>query len=543
METLGSPRRRRSVGRQVDRSPACLECLLRGEKQAVTRLTDPRPQDSRFQGDGNGEGADRDAAHGLEAIRDPVQLQAMILGRDDTIAYQQGIIEELRAARESLAAELHEWQQRTITVSEELREAGRQIGHWMGRTDELGTALAEREATIAQMREDLIGNSLIHSIGRLRAMSGNHRIFHETRDGLAAEAAALEQECEAMRRELLRAPEPYQPSQFWEKFYEFNMRQLREAGLSNFKLTVNQNYQNYIPRSLNDPKIRPLLRWFRKRSSLRPLFAHIENPDGVAAEGYLTEPGTAIFNDDPGQLALYRTLVALGWEFSRAHDPLGLCERLEEPELGNPIRVSCGGRLLSQDLATSVAEVTDLMLPLREAVGERPVRVLEVGGGYGRFAHAVMSTQPVEKYIIVDIPPALHVSHWYLSRLFPERRMFAFRPFSTWEEVREEAEQADVIFLLAHQIELLPDGYVDAAVAISALHEMRKELANTYLRQMGRLSRHLVMSKHYWSYANPYDELEFNHRDYVLPEGFASASLKKDVLNPVFFIEILRRGR
>lgn len=487
-------------------------------------------------------GENGSAPHGLESIHDPAQLRAMILGKEDTISYQQGVIEALQAEKAALAADLHEWQQKTIAVSEELREAGRQIGHWMGRTDEFGRALAERDKTIERMLNDLAGRTLAHSLERLQAMSGNHRTYQQTRDALPAEVEALERECEAMRQELMRAPEPYQPSRFWEQFYAFNMRQLREAGLSNFKLTVNQNYQNYIPRTLFDPKIRPLLRWFRRNRSLRPLFAHIDNPDGVAATGYLTEPGTAIFNDDRNQLALYRALVVLGWEYSRDHDPLSLCERLEEPELGNPIRVTYGDRLLSQDLATSVAEVTALMQPLRQAAGPGPFGILEVGGGYGRFAHAVLSTQPVARYVIVDIPPALHVSHWYLSRLFPDRKVFAFRPFSDWEEVREEAEQAEILFLLAHQIELLPDGFVDAGVAISALHEMRKDLANTYLRQMARLARHLVLSKHYWSYANPYDELEFNHRDYVLPDGFESASLKTDFLNPVFFVEVLRRA-
>ena len=97
-------------------------------------------------------------------------------------------------------------------------------------------------------------------------------------------------------------------------------------------------------------------------------------------------------------------------------------QHVNEPEIGNPFRIECGGRLLSQDLASSIVEcnvVADLLKDI-----PRP-RVAEVGAGYGRLAHTYVSTLPGQ-YFIFDIPPALGVAQWYLEKALGPDRSFAF---------------------------------------------------------------------------------------------------------------------
>jgi len=521
------------------------------------------------------------ASDSLEALKDLDQLRAMMIGKDDTVSYQRGIMDALKVTLEKREHTIEELTQkaskRKVTLEkrehtiEELTQKASKLKVTLEKREhafkeltqkasKFKVTLEKREHTIEELTqkasklkvtlEKLLqkgsaqndGNATLeHTRMKLATISGNYRIYSETRGKLATEVTELESECEAMRQVMQQAPAIYQPSLFWEQFYRINMHQLREVGLSNFKLTVNQNYQNFIPRSLLDPKIRPLLKWFLQQPSIRPFLSVIENPDSIVSEGYPSQPGAKIFHGSPIYLAIYRTLVSLGWEYSRANDPLKLCDHLEEPEVGNPIRIIHNGKLITQDLATSVAEVTNLVKPLQRITGNDPFSVLEIGGGYGRFAHALMSTQPVKKYVIIDIPPALHVSRWYLEQLFPEKKIFQFRHFQNWSEVSEEMECADIVFLLPHQIELLPDGYVDAGVATSSLHEMNLNQANNFLQQMGRLSRHIIISKQYWSYENPYDKLVLKHEDYVKPAGFGCLSLVSDALNPVFFIETLER--
>jgi len=435
----------------------------------------------------------------LEALEDVRQLRAIIEGLQDTIAFQSN---QLRVARRKLAS---------------LPDVG-----------EL-ERLYEYDHDSAYAYE------------RLRRTSGNWRIFQDSRRTRTSEVAALDRAVSIMRSDLQNSPELYRPSEFWEVFFGHNMQQLRDVGLSNFKVTVNQNYQNFIPRSLDDPKIKRLTEWFLSEPSIRPFLSFIENPDHLTDEGYLAQPDTQIFRNDPQQMALYEMLVVLGWEYCKSRDPLGICSRLEEPELGNPIRVHYEGKLISQDLSTSFVEVTDFLGPWRERYGDNPVSIIEIGGGYGRLAHAMMSTTMVDKYFVVDIPPALHVSRWYLEKLFPEKVIFEYRPFTEWDEVASDVEKSDIVFLLPRQIELIPDQMVDIGISVSSLHEMRLAQANNYLKQLARIVRHFIGSKQYWSYDNPHDDIVLKHEDYKIPEGFSRLMLKDDTLNPVFFVDVLQK--
>lgn len=484
-----------------------------------------------------------------QALDDVEQLRAIITGQRDTIKEQRERLTRLETAVAELARDVAETAIERERF-ERLRGALTQVAHEVAKRSPEGASGKPAPATPPSdpnqaAIEDALGSDgfaeIAHASRRLKQVSGNYRIFRDASPLLGDEAAELDRVCSMMRVELGKAASIYQPSAFWETFYKQNMRQLREVGLSNFKLTVNQNYQNYIPRSLRDPKLKPLLRHFRKSPSLKSLLAYIENPDGVTSKGYLALPGTRIFDDDPAQMALYRTLVSLGWEYCRANDPLGLCRLLEEPELGNPIRVHHAGKLISQDLATSVVEVTAFVSPWKEQFGDKPFSVLEVGGGYGRLAHAMMSTQQVSQYYIVDIPPALHVSRWYLERLFPDKVIFDFRPIDNVRKCKSQMKKADIIFLLPHQIEHIKDRAIDLSVAVSSLHEMRLDQANHFLQEMARTTRHFIGSKHYWNYVNPYDQIVLKHEDYVVPSSFSSIKLESDPLNPVFFIDMLER--
>lgn len=376
---------------------------------------------------------------------------------------------------------------------------------------------------------------------RLGEINSNYRCYDTTTPVSDEEKERLKTASDEMIEYLEASPEIYRMSKFWVQFFQYNMRQLNEVGLNNFKLTINQNYQNYIPADLDDPKLTALKDWFLNNPSLRPFLSAIENPDGLTDDGYLSEPGTSIFSDDPTKIALYRSMVTLGWEYCLQNDSLDLCARLEEPELGNPIRVHYDGKLISQDLATSAIEIMQMFRPTLEYLDGKPINVLEVGGGYGRLAHAVLSTLLVGKYIIVDVTPAIFVSQWYLENLFPAKKVWQFRPFTAWEEVEEEIKKADVIFLAPAQLELLPDNFVNLSVAISTLHEMRLEQANNYLREMARVSSQNVALKNYWSYENPYDGIVIRHEEYKYPDTLHQTVLENDPLNPVFFVEVFEQ--
>ena len=68
-----------------------------------------------------------------------------------------------------------------------------------------------------------------------------------------------------------------------------------------------------------------------------------------------------------------------------------------------------------------------------------------------------------------------------------DRRVFTFRRFTAYDEVRDEIEDAQIVFLTPTQLDLLPAESVDLFVNISSLLEMRPRQIAFYLRQIDRL--------------------------------------------------------
>jgi putative sugar O-methyltransferase len=460
------------------------------------------------------------------AIQNHQQLRDLLLGKDDLI---DALTHRAKTAEDGLATIFGK---ATTTADIKTNTAIQVLLDRAKAAEELGAALSARLEAVEERAAKLEES--------LRGLSGNYRVYCESRDGLAAEIADVVAEAERAWDIVLASPPEFRPTQFWTFFYSINMAQLKLSGISNFKLSINQNYHNFMPRSWKDPKLAPLVETFADDLSLDDLTALIENP-GVGVLASLFAEGSPALFPSSSDLVMYRTLVTLCWRKARALDKLGLCDRLAEPELGNPLRVTIDGRLVSQDLATSIAEINCFWPWLPETV-QAPIEVLEIGGGYGRLAHTIFQTRPVRRYMIVDIPPALQICAHYMSRLMPNLRVFHARSFERWEDVSQEINASDLVFLFPHQLQLLPNGYVDASLAVSSLHEMRLSQANSYLAEMGRVSRRVIYSKQYWQYINPHDNIVLEQGQYDYPSDFSSVHLKNDPLNPTFFEQVLMRS-
>ena len=392
-----------------------------------------------------------------------------------------------------------------------------------------------RELKATQMRAEFLNN-------KLAAENGNFRIF---RDSLKANSDPnkMEEECNRMRDWIELAGPKYSMSKFWETYFKINMLQLKEKGLENFKISVNQNYHNYLIKSIFDDKIRRLFKWYKnsEKSDLHILFSSIDNPDFLDPSPFLAHKDNQLFGDDKAALSRYRTYITLLWEYTRANDKLGLARQLSEPEVGNPIRVYHRGKLVSQDLATSILEANEFVPPLVMRTGGQPLDILEVGAGYGRLIQVLKMAANVRRYVIVDIPPAIFVSQWYVSQMYPQARVFGVQNFADWADVTDELMRADFVFLLPHQLPLVPNGFVDFAFTISSLHEMLPKQANWYLSEMGRISKHSFYTKQYKKYVNPHDGIVFHEKQYEYPESFAEAPIEQTSINKLFFSKLFQR--
>ncbi|MBV8165541.1 MAG: hypothetical protein JO021_02035, partial [Alphaproteobacteria bacterium] len=236
--------------------------------------------------------------------------------------------------------------------------------------------LAGREVEAEAVLTTALGaDAALPHLGRLRVLA------QRARDpATRAATTELETTVAAMLAELARQP-LYTASEFWSYHGNHHLLLLRLYGLEHFKRTVGHIYQNWMITAFDDPQLRTMLAQWPVHNSREPLRNAVERPSHA---GYHTEKFEYALAD-PDNLAVYALAVSLIWEFVRHHDRSGLMDRLDEPELGNPIGIRRNGRLISSDLAHSVRE-RNLLLDTCGLSGDEGLTIGELGAGHGRLA-------------------------------------------------------------------------------------------------------------------------------------------------------------
>jgi len=334
----------------------------------------------------------------------------------------------------------------------------------------------------------------------------------------AESAYILYPELRAMFDEFPKYRNEVLPSKYWEELNRKNLQQLANSKYDNFKRTIARNYFTWFI-SPFDEQLRFLMREAGAWSSIGYLCSSLVAPRHEPLNRKHT--------------IYYDTLTNLLWDYVEKNDSEGLLERLSEPREGNPPEVMRNGRLISQDLANSVLEYESILHP---DLNRREVRtILELGPGYGRTAYVFLMLQPACRYILVDIPPALYVAQRYLSTIFPERKIFSFRPFDSFDHVRDEFAQANLIFLTPNQLELLPDKSIDLFVNISSLHEMRMDQIRYYFDEIDRLTRKYFYFKQWKETIIPFENEAITEADYPIRKDWRLINRQQCKVQTYFF--------
>lgn len=278
----------------------------------------------------------------------------------------------------------------------------------------------------------------------------------------------------------------HQPSRFWQSLGAEHADDLARHGLDQLKRRQALRYFTWQWRARRARGSEQLAFLLRHSAPATLARAAIVSPAALAA---------SLWQPLPWSLAdrwLYTFAVRLLWAYAARDDRLHVLD-LAEPELGHPPPVEWRGRLISQDLANGALEVN----ALGRALAGPPASILEIGGGYGRTAYVLLSIFPRAAYTIVDIEPALSISRWYLTRLFPGRSLS---------------------FVPAQDAGRLAGGY-DLALSISSLQEMLPEQVAGYLGLLDRLVAPggAVYLKQWQAWQNPTDGVTLRFAEYPIP--------------------------
>jgi SAM-dependent methyltransferase len=138
-------------------------------------------------------------------------------------------------------------------------------------------------------------------------------------------------------------------------------------------------------------------------------------------DGYVRPEEIAYFRGDNAWVWQVRgknanvQAYALTFYYLMSIDRLGLLEKLVEDNNFGNFSFMIAGRQVSRDLLDSIAEIYFLDRHL-EVASRAGIRVLDIGAGYGRLAHRMVSALPgVERYLCTDaVAVSTFVSDYYL---------------------------------------------------------------------------------------------------------------------------------
>lgn len=310
-------------------------------------------------------------------------------------------------------------------------------------------------------------------------------------------AVSLDPELESMLEGYRASGPALASSRYWAELSEKHIKDLQNSGYSNFKRTLAMNYFTVLP-SPDDPQVSYLKR-------------HLPAPEVITAwwRSLFSRRHSMLSSR---QSVAYNFVTYMLWEYVRRQRAADILSQVEEPREGNPLSVRLKGKEISQDIAHSALEFASI----RRGIGElsRIGTVIELGAGYGRTAFVFMKMLPGLRYIIVDIPPALYVSQRYLSSVFPERKIFKFRPFTRFTDVARGFGETQLAFLIPGQLELLPEKTTDLFLAIDSLHEMRPEQIANYFDLISRVTKQYFYFKCWKKTKIPYDGVLLAEADY-----------------------------
>jgi putative sugar O-methyltransferase len=138
-----------------------------------------------------------------------------------------------------------------------------------------------------------------------------------------------------------------------------------------------------------------------------------------------------------------------------------LLDNIKGRDLGNPYTVSFNGRRVCLDYLQSIFEVGAIQQAFVPLAG---ADVLEIGAGYGRTCHALISNHNLSAYTIVDLEKTLVLASTYLK------------------EVLSREQYSLVNFVNAEDIDKLTSCSYTLAINIDSFAEMPEEIVRSYLK-------------------------------------------------------------
>jgi putative sugar O-methyltransferase len=152
----------------------------------------------------------------------------------------------------------------------------------------------------------------------------------------------------------------------------------------------------------------------------------------------------------------------------------GYFDRWEESAVGAPNSYSFDGLRLTPGGIVNAITSSRIVARCREAgLASRPLRVLEIGAGYGQVAHQLLQQLDISTYACCDLPENAFLSSFYLQANWPSRSAVLVAG-------EDDGAEADLVITVPPLLDKLA-GPWDLVINSYSFQEMNRESVDGYL--------------------------------------------------------------
>lgn len=301
-----------------------------------------------------------------------------------------------------------------------------------------------------------------------------------------------------MMGDMKKAPEEYQPGNYW-MFYVANMASDLEKSDLNY-------FRNWVcgPGSVASFGGGRELEGIKYGWNFHPFDEIFRRIDTSFAVKCYNKAINLLSRIHPGFgfLAL-RSALARGyyedaltmqrnaaWTVANMYDTFGILATIEDSKVGNPVGFERDGKFYT---ISFLNEVIQLCIVRKNMEIDSAKTILEIGSGCGHKALTFKKACPKLTYIIVDIPPALYVAQQYL--LGNGLSVFRYQDAKQITSLANiNPENYDIICLAPWMLDYVAEMSIDLFINTGSFQEMEPWLVKNYLDQVMKIANNVFLS-------------------------------------------------
>jgi putative sugar O-methyltransferase len=135
-------------------------------------------------------------------------------------------------------------------------------------------------------------------------------------------------------------------------------------------------------------------------------------------------------------------------------------KKIKNRDIGNPISIKYN----NQDICLDYVQALFEMNFISKKFNFNNKKIIEIGVGYGRTCHSIISNYDIKSYQIVDLENCLYLSQRYLKSVLTKEQF------------------SKISFLSNEELSVVMDSHFDIAINIDSFAEMESTVVYSYLR-------------------------------------------------------------